>query len=60
VLLPDSKSCTRRETVDRPFLKMAFDAAGVKSTITNAEGDKSPQQQQAEQAITTARRCCCS
>jgi D-xylose transport system substrate-binding protein len=52
VLLPDSKSSVRWETVDRPFLKKAFDAAGVKSTITNAEGDKSAQQQQAEQAIT--------
>jgi NAD(P)-dependent dehydrogenase (short-subunit alcohol dehydrogenase family) len=52
VLLPDSKSSTRWETVDRPFLKKAFDAAGVKSTITNAEADKSAQQQQAEQAIT--------
>ena len=31
VLLPDSKSSTRWETVDRPFLKKAFDAAGVKS-----------------------------
>ena len=27
VLLPDSKSSTRWETVDRPFLKEAFDAA---------------------------------
>jgi len=52
VLLPDSKSSVRWETVDRPFLKQAFDAAGVKNTITNAEGDKSTQQQQAEQAIT--------
>jgi D-xylose transport system substrate-binding protein len=52
VLLPDSKSSVRWETVDRPFLKKAFDAAGVKSTIENAEGDKSTQQQQAEQAIT--------
>ena len=52
VLLPDSKSSTRWETVDRPFLKKAFDEAGIKSTITNAEGDKSAQQQQAEQAIT--------
>jgi D-xylose transport system substrate-binding protein len=52
VLLPDSKSSVRWETVDRPFLKKAFDAAGVKSTITNAEADKSAQQQQAEQAIT--------
>ena len=52
VLLPDSKSSVRWETVDRPFLKKAFDAAGVQSTIENAEGDKSTQQQQAEQAIT--------
>ena len=52
VLLPDSKSSVRWETVDRPLLKKAFDAAGVKATINNAEGDKSAQQQQAEQAIT--------
>jgi D-xylose transport system substrate-binding protein len=52
VLLPDSKSSVRWETVDRPFLKKAFDAAGVDSEIQNAEGDKSTQQQQAEQAIT--------
>ncbi|HET8949140.1 MAG TPA: substrate-binding domain-containing protein, partial [Solirubrobacteraceae bacterium] len=52
VLLPDSKSSVRWETVDRPFLKKAFDAAGVESEIQNAEGDKSTQQQQAEQAIT--------
>jgi D-xylose transport system substrate-binding protein len=52
VLLPDSKSSVRWETVDRPFLKKAFDAAGIESTITNAEADKSTQQQQAEQAIT--------
>jgi len=44
VLLPDSKSSVRWETVDRPFLKKAFDAAGVQSTIENAEGDKSTQQ----------------
>ena len=31
VLLPDSKSSVRWETVDRPFLKKAFDAAGVES-----------------------------
>ena len=52
VLLPDSKSSKRWETVDRPFLKKAFDAAGVEATITNAEADKSAQQQQAEQALT--------
>src|SRR5215208_7642471 len=52
VLLPDSKSSVRWETVDRPFLGQAFKAAGVDATIQNAEGDKSTQQQQAEQAIT--------
>src|SRR5918993_4644784 len=52
VLLPDSKSSVRWETVDRPFLKAAFEKAGVENDIQNAEGDKSTQQQQAEQAIT--------
>jgi D-xylose transport system substrate-binding protein len=52
VLLPDSKSSVRWETVDRPFLQKAFDDAGVEADILNAEGDKSTQQQQAEQAIT--------
>jgi D-xylose transport system substrate-binding protein len=52
VLLPDSKSSVRWETVDRPLLQKAFDDAGVDADISNAEGDKSTQQQQAEQAIT--------
>jgi D-xylose transport system substrate-binding protein len=52
VLLPDSKSSVRWETVDRPFLKQAFEDAGIEAEIQNAEGDKSTQQQQAEQAIT--------
>ncbi len=52
VLLPDSKSSVRWETLDRPLLKAAFDKAGVEAEIQNAEGDKSAQQQQAEQAIT--------
>ena len=52
VLLPDSKSSVRWETADRPFLEAAFKEAGVPVTIQNAEGDKSTQQQQAEQAIT--------
>jgi D-xylose transport system substrate-binding protein len=52
VLLPDSKSSVRWETQDRPLLDAAFKAAGVPVTISNAEGDKSTQQQQAEQAIT--------
>jgi len=52
VLLPDSKSSVRWETVDRPSLQSAFDAAGVEVEIQNAEGDKATQTQQAEQAIT--------
>jgi D-xylose transport system substrate-binding protein len=52
VLLPDSKSSVRWETVDRPFLQEAFEAAGVEAEIVNAEGDKNTQTQQAEQAIT--------
>ncbi len=52
VLLPDTKSSARWETADKPFLQQAFDAAGVDATIYNAQGDKSTQQQQAEQAIT--------
>jgi D-xylose transport system substrate-binding protein len=52
VLLPDTKSSVRWETYDRPLLAAAFKSAGVDATIENAEGDKSAQQQQAEQAIT--------
>jgi D-xylose transport system substrate-binding protein len=52
VLLPDTKSSVRWETADRPLLAAAFKAAGVPATIQNAQGDKSTQQQQAEQAIT--------
>jgi D-xylose transport system substrate-binding protein len=52
VLLPDTKSSVRWESFDRPLLKQAFDAAGVPVTIDNAQGDKSTQQQQAEQMIT--------
>jgi len=52
VLLPDSASSARWEADDRKFLAAAFDAAGVKYTITNAGGDASAQQTQAEQALT--------
>ena len=52
MLLPDSKSSVRWETVDRPLLQKALEDGGVEANITNAEGDKSTQQQQAEQAIT--------
>jgi D-xylose transport system substrate-binding protein len=52
VLLPDTQSSVRWETADRPLLEAAFKAAGVPVEIQNAQGDKSQQQQQAEQAIT--------
>jgi D-xylose transport system substrate-binding protein len=52
VLLPDTKSSVRWETADKPLLQKAFDDAGVPVEIQNAQGDKSAQQQQAEQAIT--------
>ncbi len=52
VLLPDSQSSVRWETQDRRFLKAAFDKAGIQSIIVNAQGSKSTQQTQAEQAIT--------
>ena len=52
VLLPDTKSSVRWESFDRPLLAEAFKAAGVDASIQNAQGDKSTQQQQAEQAIT--------
>jgi D-xylose transport system substrate-binding protein len=52
VLLPDTKSSVRWESFDRPLLTDAFKAAGVPVTIDNAQGDKSTQQQQAEQLIT--------
>jgi D-xylose transport system substrate-binding protein len=52
VLLPDTKSSVRWESFDRPLLQEAFKAAGVPVTIENAQGDKSTQQQQAEQLIT--------
>src|SRR4051812_39734615 len=38
VILPDSKTSVRWETQDRPNLEAAFKAAGLESTIQNAEG----------------------
>jgi D-xylose transport system substrate-binding protein len=52
VLLPDTQSSVRWESFDRPLLQAAFKSAGVPVTIDNAQGDKSTQQQQAEQLIT--------
>ena len=39
VILPDAASSNRWETADRGFLQAAFDAAGVKVDIQNANGD---------------------
>ncbi len=38
VILPDTKSSVRWESADRPELEAAFEAAGVESSIQNAEG----------------------
>src|SRR3954471_5705310 len=40
VILPDTASSKRWENNDRPLLEQAFKAAGVKSDIQNAQGDK--------------------
>lgn len=55
VLLPDSASSARWEADDRPAFEQAFSELGLSSDqyqISNAEGDATNQQQQAEQAIT--------
>jgi D-xylose transport system substrate-binding protein len=39
VILPDTTSSARYTQYDAPLLKKAFDAAGVKSDIQNAQGD---------------------
>src|SRR5439155_15795946 len=51
VLLPDTKSSVRWETQDRRFLSGAFKAAGVSSSVVNAEGDPQKQRSQAETAL---------
>jgi D-xylose transport system substrate-binding protein len=40
VILPDATTSPRWEANDRPLLKAAFDQAGLKSDIQNANGDK--------------------
>ncbi|HEY8474684.1 MAG TPA: substrate-binding domain-containing protein [Natronosporangium sp.] len=52
VILPDSASSVRWETADRRFLSEAFDAAGVRYDIQNAEGDTAAFQTIADQMIT--------
>jgi len=41
VILPDTTSSTRYELYDKPLLQKAFDDAGIKADIQNAQGDKS-------------------
>jgi D-xylose transport system substrate-binding protein len=52
VILPDSKTSARWEGADRPYLEKAFQAAGVKYDIENAQGDKNAFQTLADQLIT--------
>jgi len=40
VILPDTTSSPRWESADRVFLQAAFDAAGVRVDIQNANGDR--------------------
>jgi D-xylose transport system substrate-binding protein len=51
VILPDTKSSARWETADKPNLQKAFDAAGVKVTIQNAQGDATQFQTIADQML---------
>jgi len=55
VLLPDTTTSTRYVQYDAPYLKQAFEAAGLTSDqfkIDNAQGSTSTMQQQAEADIT--------
>lgn len=55
VLLPDTTTSARYVTFDAPYLKQAFEAAGLTSSqfkIQNAQGSASTMQTQAEAAIT--------
>jgi D-xylose transport system substrate-binding protein len=51
VILPDSVSSPRWETADRPYLKAAFDAAGIDSEIQSAAEDVSKFQTIADSMI---------
>ena len=56
VLLPDTTSSTRYVQYDAPYLKKAFEAAGLSSSdykIDNAQGKTTTMQQQAEADITS-------
>jgi D-xylose transport system substrate-binding protein len=51
VILPDTTSSTRYTLYDAPLLKKAFDAAGIKSDIQNAQGDTTKFQSIAQSMI---------
>ena len=53
VILPDSASSDRWETADRHFLQEAFEAAGVRYDIQNAQGSKEDFQTIADQMLTS-------
>src|SRR2546430_2961451 len=52
LILPERKTSARWEGNDRPYLEKAFQAAGVKYDIENAQGDKNAFQTIADQLIT--------
>jgi D-xylose transport system substrate-binding protein len=52
VILPDAASSARWESADRPFLKAAFEKAGVTADIQNANGDKAAFATIADQMLT--------
>jgi D-xylose transport system substrate-binding protein len=52
VLLPDTKSSVRWELFDRPLLGKAFKAAGLTSTIVNAQNDPNKMRSQADDCVT--------
>ena len=55
VLLPDTTTSTRYEQYDAPYLKQAFEAAGLSSSdfkVDNAQGKATTMQAQAEADIT--------
>jgi D-xylose transport system substrate-binding protein len=51
VILPDTTSSTRYTLYDAPLLKQAFDAAGIRSDIQNAQGSTANFQQIAQSMI---------
>src|SRR2546423_8364314 len=50
-LLPDTTTSTRYVLFDAPYLKQAFQAAGVSATVLNAHKDPQKQKSQAEQCL---------